>query len=134
MNYGLVWFKRDLRWHDHLPLRQACQQGPVRCIYILEPELWLQPDAALQHFEFIRESLLDLDACLRMHGGHLEIHHGEATDVLNRIWHEAPFAGIFPTKKQAMASPMHGTSKWGNGANHMASAGMSLPSLVWSEV
>ncbi len=95
MNYGLVWFKRDLRWHDHLPLRQASQQGPVRCIYIVEPELWLQPDAALQHFEFIRESLLDLDACLRMHGGHLEIHHGEAPDVLNRIWHEAPFAGIF---------------------------------------
>jgi opine dehydrogenase len=23
----------------------------VRCIYVVEPELWLQPDAALQHFE-----------------------------------------------------------------------------------
>ena len=76
MNYGLVWFKRDLRWHDHAALAQASKQGPVRCIYIVEPELWLQPDCALQHFEFIRESLLELDAYLRSCGGCIEVHIG----------------------------------------------------------
>jgi deoxyribodipyrimidine photo-lyase len=47
MSYELVWFKRDLRWQDHAALAQASHHGPVRCIYVIEPELWLQPDAAL---------------------------------------------------------------------------------------
>jgi deoxyribodipyrimidine photo-lyase len=95
MRYNLVWFKRDLRWHDHAALAHAAQLGPVRCIYVVEPQLWLQPDAALQHFEFVRESLLELDTHLRTLGGCLEVHTGEMTDVLTKIWHEAPFAGIY---------------------------------------
>ena len=94
-NYALVWFKRDLRWKDHAALAKACQHGPVRCIYVVEPELWLQPDAALQHFEFVRESLQILDDHLRTLGGCIEIHHGELPDVLNKIWQEAPFTGLY---------------------------------------
>jgi deoxyribodipyrimidine photo-lyase len=95
MNYALVWFKRDLRWQDNSALAKACQHGPVRCIYVVEPALWLQPEAALQHFEFIRESLQILDDFLRTLGGCIEIHHGELPDVLNRIWQEAPFTGLY---------------------------------------
>jgi deoxyribodipyrimidine photo-lyase len=51
MSYSLVWFKRDLRWQDHGALAHAARQGPVRCIYVVEPELWLQSDVARQHFE-----------------------------------------------------------------------------------
>ena len=91
MSYDLVWFKRDLRWQDHAALAQAAQHGPVRCIYVVERELWLQPDAALQHFEFVRESLQALDDALRLQGGCVEVHTGELPDVLSRIWSEAPF-------------------------------------------
>ncbi|HBI84311.1 MAG TPA: deoxyribodipyrimidine photolyase [Alcaligenaceae bacterium] len=91
MSYELVWFKRDLRWQDHAALRQAALCGRIRCIYIVEPELWLQPDSALQHFEFMRESLQELDAELQLHGGCVEVHTGEVPDVLTRIWQEAPF-------------------------------------------
>ena len=95
MSYALVWFKRDLRWQDHSALAKASLNGPVRCIYVIEPELWLQPDAALQHFEFVRESLQILDAHFRSLGGCIEIHHGELPDVLSRIWQDAPFAGLY---------------------------------------
>ena len=91
MTYELVWFKRDLRWQDHAALARAAQRGPVRCIYVVEPELWLQPDAALQHFEFVRESLQALDDELQRQGGRVEIHTGELPEVLNRIWERAPF-------------------------------------------
>ncbi len=91
MSYTLVWFKRDLRWHDHAALTHAAQRGPVRCIYVIEPELWLQPDAALQHFEFVRESLMALDAHLQQLGGRIEIHTGELPEVLEQLWREAPF-------------------------------------------
>ena len=95
MSYSLVWFKRDLRWQDHLALTQASQRGPIRCIYVIEPELWLQPDCALQHFEFVRESLQVLDEQLRTWGGCIEIHQGELPDVLSSIWQEAPFTGLY---------------------------------------
>jgi deoxyribodipyrimidine photo-lyase len=91
MSYELVWFKRDLRWQDHAALAEAGRRGPVRCIYVVEPELWLQPDAALQHFEFVRESLQALDQALRAQGGWLEIHVGELPEVLSRIWQDHPF-------------------------------------------
>ena len=91
MGYQLVWFKRDLRWHDHAALAHAARLGPVRCIYVVEPGLWREPDAALQHFEFVRESLTALDAELKRRGGGLEIHTGELPEVLERIWQAAPF-------------------------------------------
>ena len=86
-----MWFKRDLRWQDHQALAEASRRGSLRCIYVIEPTLWLQPDAALQHFEFVRESLDALDHALRQYGGGIEIHTGELTDVLSTIWQEAPF-------------------------------------------
>lgn len=95
MSYSLVWFKRDLRWQDHAALTHAAQLGPVRCIYVVEPELWLQADVALQHFEFARESLLDLNAHLQKMGGCIEIHTGELSEVLTKIWNEAPFNGLY---------------------------------------
>ena len=109
MNYSLVWFKRDLRWHDHAALAQASKQGPVRCIYIVEPELWLQPDCALQHFEFIRESLLELDAYLRSCGGCIEVHIGEAVEVLTRIWQDSPFLELYSHEETGNGSHMHAT-------------------------
>jgi deoxyribodipyrimidine photo-lyase len=42
----VVWFKRDLRHLDHAPLAEAAAQGGVLPLYIVEPELWRQPDAA----------------------------------------------------------------------------------------
>lgn len=95
MSYQLVWFKRDLRCDDHAALVEAAKLGPIRCIYVLEPTLWMQPDVALQHFEFIRECLHDLDAQLHSLGGTLEVHEGEVTEVLNQIWVVSPFQGLY---------------------------------------
>ena len=41
----LVWFKRDLRVQDHRPLAIAAERGPVIPLYVIEPELWVQPGA-----------------------------------------------------------------------------------------
>ena len=95
MSYGVVWFKRDLRWHDHAALAHAAKNGPVRCIYVIEPSLWAQADVALQHFEFIHESIRALNAHFRSLGGEIEIHEGEVTEVLSNLWQENPFEKIY---------------------------------------
>ena len=78
----VVWFKRDLRLHDHVPLREAAGRGPVIPLYIIEPDLWRQPDASFRHWRFIRDSLTDLDGALRALGGGLVVRGGEAVEVL----------------------------------------------------
>jgi deoxyribodipyrimidine photo-lyase len=95
MTLGLVWFKRDLRWEDHEALAKAAAAGPVRCVYIVEPGYWSLPDTALQHFEFIRESLNALDEHLRQLGGSLEIYPGEAIQVLQQLLETTQFTHLY---------------------------------------
>ena len=94
MTYRVVWFKRDLRVHDHAPLAEAARQGPVLCLYVVEPSLWAQPDAANQHYQFIGESLAELDRELRARGSRLHLAIGEVVDVLDRLHHDHPFAAL----------------------------------------
>ena len=65
MSYGVVWFKRDLRLHDHAALNQALAGGPILCLYLIEPSLWAQADASAQHYQFIKECLRELAAELK---------------------------------------------------------------------
>ncbi len=94
MTCQIVWFKRDLRWQDHAALAHAAARGPVRCIYIVEPGYWQLNDTALQHFEFIRESLQALNSHLQTLGGCVEIHTGEAVEVFDRLLKETSFTEI----------------------------------------
>jgi deoxyribodipyrimidine photo-lyase len=95
MPYGVVWFKRDLRVADHAALAAAARNGPVLCLYVVEPSLWAQPDAARQHYEFIIESLRDVYRDLRKLGGRLHVVTGEVIDVLSRLHAAKPFTAIY---------------------------------------
>ncbi|GCB04439.1 cryptochrome/deoxyribodipyrimidine photo-lyase family protein [Ralstonia sp. SET104] len=94
MTFTVVWFKRDLRVHDHAPLFHAARQGAVLCLYIVEPSYWAQPDAALQHYLFLQECLHDLDEQLRACGATLQVAVGEVTEVLARLQASAPFTQL----------------------------------------
>jgi len=94
MSYGVVWFKRDLRLHDHAALNQALAGGPVLCLYLIEPSLWSQPDAAAQHYQFIKDSLRELALELKQRGGRLYVRTGEAVAVLDELFAMAPFASL----------------------------------------
>ena len=94
MSYRVVWFKRDLRVHDHWPLHEAARRGPVLCLYIIEPSLWAQPDAAAQHYGFVRESLQALDAQLRGLGSRLHVAVGEVPEVLAALHAQAPMQAV----------------------------------------
>ncbi len=91
----IVWFKRDLRVQDHRPLAEAARNGPVLPLYIAEPGLWAQPDAAGRHWDFIRESLAELRADLADLGAPLVIRVGEAPAVLARLTERLPVAAVW---------------------------------------
>ncbi len=81
----LVWFKRDLRIRDHEPLSLAAERGPVLPLYVAEPGLWAQPDAAARHWAFIAESLQELRQALAALGQPLVVRVGEITQVLQDL-------------------------------------------------
>lgn len=81
----VIWFKRDLRVDDNEALSEAAKRGPVLPLYILEPELWQQPDMSARHYGFLCECLRELDESLHSMGQGLIVKIGNAVDVLNDI-------------------------------------------------
>ena len=81
----IVWFKRDLRIHDHAPLVAAAVNGPVIPLYILEPDLWQQPDMAGRHYDFLAECLGELDRDLTALGQPLVLRVGDAVEILSAL-------------------------------------------------
>ena len=93
----LVWFKRDLRVHDHAAVHAAilrAPQQPWRGVYIVEPSVWGQPDASARQLGFVMECLADLHAQVQAHGGRLEVVRGEACEALARLHAETPFDAL----------------------------------------
>ena len=78
---NVVWFKRDLRVTDHKALASAAGNGTIVPLYILEPELWKQPDVSCRHFDFLKECLISLRRDLQSHGLNLVIKVGDAVEV-----------------------------------------------------
>ena len=83
--YQVVWFKRDLRVCDNRVLARAAEAGPVLPLYIVEPELWKQPDASGRQWHFISECLEDLRKDLARLGQPLVLRIGDAISVLENL-------------------------------------------------
>ncbi len=82
----IVWFRHDLRVHDHAALTSACAAGgQIVPLYVFEPEQWLRPEASGRQFDFLIESLADLDHALRQRGSQLCLRSGSPTEVLSRL-------------------------------------------------
>lgn len=83
---NVIWFKRDLRLTDHLPLLNASKNGKVLGIYIYESEVVNQPDFDAIHLQFINESLIELSDGLAKLGGKLAIVKGNAVQIFQRLY------------------------------------------------
>lgn len=81
----IVWFKRDLRIHDHAALYEASKRGHVLPLYIIEPALWQQPDMSHRQYAFLRECLNELNEELTALGQPLIIRVGDAVSVLESL-------------------------------------------------
>lgn len=79
---ALVWFKRDLRVHDHAPLVAALAHTDALALFIIEPE-WLQsPECDPSHVDFALGCLTELRAALAVRGLLLLVRVGSAVPVL----------------------------------------------------
>ncbi len=83
---NIVWFKRDLRVHDHAPLYAAAQDSlPVLPLYVVEPDYWQQKFASRRHWHFIHDCLSELRDDCRALGQALVVRTGAIIDVLDSL-------------------------------------------------
>lgn len=96
MKFEVVWFKRDLRIQDNEALHLASQsQNAIIPIYIIEPQLWIQPDLSKRQYEFLLECLSDLDAELKKIGQNLIIKVGDVCEILAEINQKFPINNLY---------------------------------------
>nr|WP_297352554.1 deoxyribodipyrimidine photo-lyase [uncultured Caldimonas sp.] len=93
LDSALVWFRRDLRAHDHAALYHALKAARhVWCVFVFDTEILDALPRADRRVEFIRDSLVELDEGLRelgrQHGRTdvgLIVLHGKATEWIPRL-------------------------------------------------
>ncbi|WP_294770024.1 deoxyribodipyrimidine photo-lyase [uncultured Rhodoferax sp.] len=100
---GLVWFRRDLRTHDNTALCAALQQcTQVHCVFVFDTDILAPLPRQDRRVEFIRESLVALDAQLRSlsgrNGAGLIVLHGAAAEEIPRLAQALDVQAVFAGK------------------------------------
>ncbi len=91
----VVWFKRDLRLHDHAPLREAAARGPVLPVYVWEPELLRSPEYDAAHGVFVADCLAELRDRLGAIGLRLCVLRADLPGAFEALWRAQPFAALW---------------------------------------
>ena len=83
---NIFWFKRDLRLLDNGPLNNAVsQKEKLLLIYCFEPSLKKNRHYSTKHWNFIKESINDLNIFLKNIDTHIHTYNKEITDVLKEV-------------------------------------------------
>ncbi len=97
---GLMWFRRDLRAYDNAALYHAlksCKQ--VHCVFVFDKAILDVLPRQDRRVEFIRESLVTLDAELHavagLAGAGLIVRHAVAVEEVPRLAHELGVQEVF---------------------------------------
>ena len=93
---NVVWLKRDIRWQDHKPFKISIDKGlPIIVIYIFDTTILQDPHYDVRHWNFVAESLKDLDLFLNTYNGHIHIYEGKTVDIFSQIHSKHTICGVF---------------------------------------
>ena len=83
---NLYWFKRDLRLIDNVPLQMSCDdEYPTLLFYLFEPELIKDEHYSNRHWDFIKESIIDLNYSLKSYKTKVHTYDLDLITFLNKI-------------------------------------------------
>jgi deoxyribodipyrimidine photo-lyase len=97
---ALVWFRRDLRDHDHAALSAAlAESNAVYCAFVFDTDILDKlPSKQDRRVHFIRDSLFELDAALQARGGGLIVRHGRASEEIPALARQLGVAAVFANR------------------------------------
>lgn len=83
---NVVWFKRDLRLQDNEAIFNATQTGtPTLLLYVFERSLENDPHYSQRHWDFIKQSLVDINKQLKKSNTHVLAVSSEVAAVFNTL-------------------------------------------------
>ena len=83
---NIVWFKRDLRLQDNEALYNAIKSGKkTLLLYIFEPILVNNPHYSIRHFDFIKQSLSELQESLLPFHTQILVVKGDALKIFKTL-------------------------------------------------
>jgi len=100
---ALVWFKRDLRVHDHAPLVAASVYADALAIFIIEPDWLNSPDCDASHVDFALTCLAELRLALAERGLPLLVRVGPSVQVLGQLHSEIAFTHLLSHEETGAA-------------------------------
>jgi deoxyribodipyrimidine photo-lyase len=108
---ALVWFRRDLRDHDHAALAAALAAArDVYCAFVFDSDILDPlPSRHDRRIEFIRESLVELDAALRRRGGGLIVRHGRAAEEIASLARQLGVGAVYANRDYEPAAKARDT-------------------------
>jgi deoxyribodipyrimidine photo-lyase len=93
---GLMWFRRDLRVADNAAFYHALKRcRRVFCVFVFDTEILQHLPRQDRRVVFIWDSLLQLDAALKAHGGALIVRHGVAREIVPALAAELKVDAVF---------------------------------------
>ncbi|MGI8623576.1 MAG: cryptochrome/photolyase family protein [Solirubrobacteraceae bacterium] len=93
---AVVWFRRDLRVHDHPPLVAALREHErVVPLFVLDPRLIGGRFRSANRTQYLLDCLRALDGELRGRGGRLVVRVGRFEDVLPAVAEEAGADAVY---------------------------------------
>jgi deoxyribodipyrimidine photo-lyase len=123
---ALMWFRRDLRAEDHAALSQALRAaGRVHCVFVFDRAILDPLPRCDRRVEFIRESVLALDADLRALGGPgrgVICLHGTAEEEVTRLAARLGVQAVFVNHDEDPAA----IARDGRVRERLAAAGVAL--------
>ncbi len=123
---ALVWLRRDLRVHDNAALYHALQHArQVHVVFVFDSAILEPLPRADRRVEFIRESLVELDARLRELGGErcgLIVRHGLAEREVPQLAQQLGALAVFASHDDEPAA----LRRDGLVRGHLAEHGIAL--------
>ncbi len=105
MSAALVWFRRDLRTHDHAALHHALKtQRQVYCAFVFDTTILAPLPRRDRRVEFILRSVEEVDAALRAMGGALIVRHGDPVVEIPRLAAELGVNAVYVNRDYAPAT------------------------------
>ena len=122
----IVWFKRDLRVDDNRALASAAARGEALPLYVVEPDLWQQPDMSGRHWAFVRECLQSLNEELTALGQPLVVRIGDVTRVLGEIHRQLGITAVWSHEETGNA--------WTYARDRRVGAWLRSHGIPWNEL
>ena len=110
----IVWFKRDLRLEDHAPLYKAMQNKErILLLYVFEPSLKTEGHYSERHFDFIKQSLAEMQNLLLPFHTQILVIESRRRDKWSSGYKGFPglpegFYGVVTYKVDTTANPLYG--------------------------